>query len=158
MLSVTVKKKKNNFNINPFGISKRKGIDKKIVDKNRKDFYDKYDSYEAFVADNEVRKGSGMIATKGRLSANCNICREDNGNERPCMPEENMIVAVIERAVRDLFLEGEQKLLRQARAWIRSDDTEEWSFLWCASEINLSSTFVERIIALVPLDESENIH
>lgn len=75
-------------------------------------------------------------------------------------PEKNMLAAIIQCAHQDMQGHvcnyqgrlGEQyrreilKNQRSARLWFRSPSTEPLSFLWCAKQLNLSWSFVRRLI------------
>lgn len=57
------------------------------------------------------------------------------------LPEENLIVAILLRAIKDLF-HSDQHVRRDALAYFLAKDKSEWSFHWCCSHINLNPSIV----------------
>lgn len=65
----------------------------------------------------------------------------------------NMLEAVLERAWRDALGTSDVKshTLAEAREWFHNKGTKEWTFLWIAEELQLTSTIIKRIRNLIPL-------
>ncbi len=66
--------------------------------------------------------------------------------------EESLLVAIVERAVRDTNLPSYEKFRDDARRWLRSDSCEEWTFLWICNQLMLSTTCIKRLREYANLD------
>lgn len=82
--------------------------------------------------------------------------KSDNIIERPPTPEEELITAIIDRAIRDAM--GGAKagssfppyhIAREAKAWLRSQSVEPWTYHWCRERIGLSEEFHQRLRKIV---------
>lgn len=58
------------------------------------------------------------------------------------LPEHELLAAMVYRTYLDLFVQNEQHLKRSARAWLRSESEEAWSFLWVCDQLDLSADFI----------------
>lgn len=66
-------------------------------------------------------------------------------------PELRLVVHVIDRALRDLGVNGRSVKLkerREALAWFDSDSVDPWSFLWCCSESDISPAYIRSLFSL----------
>lgn len=70
--------------------------------------------------------------------------------EKRCI--HNLLEAILERAWRDALgtAEIDSSVLIEARQWFHNTKMDEWSFLWVAEELLLTSTIIKRIRSLIP--------
>lgn len=64
----------------------------------------------------------------------------------PCSAEENLLIAVIQRAITDASQKNDDYPVREARAWLMSKDEDEFSFRWICSILELDrDAFIRRL-------------
>lgn len=68
-------------------------------------------------------------------------------------PEKDLLIGVLERAVRDLMGDSRDlpskdrlKVRRDAQRWISSNRTKPFSFLWCADALELDPLAIRKRI------------
>lgn len=90
------------------------------------------------------------MAKRDRAMLNISFENDEFDYERRCV--NSLLEAVLERAVRDA--KGNASLrqhdIRDAREWFYSKDMDEFSFLWIAETLQLSSKFIEQIHSHIP--------
>jgi hypothetical protein len=74
---------------------------------------------------------------------------------RQCPAERNLLVAVLERAIKDaarmfdIRTSNPKASTNNARAWIESDEEEEFTYLWICSELGLDAESLRDGIAML---------
>ena len=81
--------------------------------------------------------------------------KADGENKIPDSPEIALIRAIIIRAIWDVCYICKResvKTAKEARAWLFSDDTREWSFIWCMEQITSDASGCVKAVRLRVLD------
>ena len=73
------------------------------------------------------------------------IVSPDNFTPRRRTAEEQLLVAVLVRAFRDLF-NTEQHIRRDAINYLTSSTEKEWSFVWCCRHLDLNPNKVIPVV------------
>ena len=89
------------------------------------------------------------------------IARECEPKNRDNTPEENLLVAILDRAIRDCAVYDKKKRAWVGRAksqwgrtaynWVMCDEVCEWSFIWVCISLEFTDSTVLRIRKLVSL-------
>lgn len=80
-------------------------------------------------------------------------------------PEQKMILAAIKRAVLDsigiVHPTGshiqKSRVMREAREWVWSNNTERWSYNWCCDVIDLEPSWFLRLITGMKINKTKKL-
>lgn len=73
------------------------------------------------------------------------------------VPEQQLLAAILERAILDLRSEVplEQHIRRQSLAWIHSEATHDWSFVWVCSHLDFNPAHIRKLAQQIYFNDSQ---